>query len=117
MFLKNSLKLVVALAFVCAACGCDLKMLKALRDQSNTVDNSVTITDSTVTINIVTNQLPGGGTGGNGNGGSGAAGGFNSGTFPVSTVPSTLPGDLHFNGTNHTSFLPPTAPSAVGNPF
>lgn len=117
MILRSSLKLVVVLAIVCAASGCDLKMLKALRDQTTSIDNSVTITDSTVTINIVTSQLPGGGSGGNGGGGSGTTAGFNSGTFPVSTVPSTLPGDLHFNGTNHTSFLPPTAPSAVGNPF
>lgn len=111
---RSSLKLVGVLALACAACGCDLRFLKALQRQSINTDNSVTITDSTVTISIVTNPLPGGG---NGNGGSGTTDGFNDGTFPASTTPSTLPGDLHFRGTNHTSFLPPTAPSAVGNPF
>lgn len=118
MIVKNSLKVVMGLALAGALSGCDLKMLKALARQSTNIDNSIDIADSTVTITIVNNQLPGGGNGnGSGNGGTGIPSGFNNGSFPISTVPSTLPGDLHFNGTNHTSFLPPVAPSAVGFPF
>jgi len=111
----NCTKVFLLLVLSSALCGCDLKLLKALQQQSTNIDNSIDITDSTVTISIVTSQVSGGG--GNGNGGASTPGGFTSGTFPVSTTASTLPGDLHFRGTNHTSFLPPVAPSAVGNPF
>lgn len=110
MYLRNALKLILSIVFVIAACGCDLKALKALQRQSINTDNSVDISDSTVIINIVTNPTAGGG-------GTGSGVRYNDGTFQVSTTQSTLPGDLHFRGTNHTSFLPPTAPSAVGNPF
>lgn len=117
MIARNSLKAGLMFVLAGALCGCDLKLLKALQRQSTNIDNSIDITDSTVTISVVTNQVAGGGSGGNGNGGASAPGGFTSGTFPVSTTPSTLPGDLHFRGTNHTSFLPPVAPSAGGFPF
>lgn len=108
---RKSISVLPLCVLSCVVCGCDFNPLKALQRLSD-VDNSVVISDNVVTINIAGIPRPP-----NGNGGTNTTDGYNDGTFQVTTAQSTLPGDLHFRGTNHTSFLPPVAPSAGGFPF
>ena len=113
MSFRNSLKLALLLVVACSTCGCDLKALKSLYRQGG--NNSVDIYDNTVIINIINGNadpLPD-----DEDNGTNQFGSVGQGTYQIPPTQSFLPGDLNFRGPNYTSFLPPTAPSAVGNPF